>query len=71
MLNPAPPQAVAGTHSLATYPAAGGILFLHGIPAIGTKSQLKEALGPQSQLNLPFANGGWDTQSAVLYFDFR
>ena len=28
-----------------------GIAFLHGIPAIGTKSQRPETLGPQGQMN--------------------
>jgi hypothetical protein len=30
---------------------------MHGITAIGTKSQKKEDLGPQSQNNITFANG--------------
>ena len=71
MLNPGIPKAIARTNSMAVYPASGGISFMHGITAIGTKSQKKEDLGPQGQNNLVFANGGLDTQSAVLYFDFR
>ena len=71
LLNPTVPKAVARTQSVATYPASGGLSFLHGIPAIGTKSQKAEDLGPQSQKNLTFANGGLDTFSGVLYFDFR
>ncbi|MFC4144624.1 glycoside hydrolase family 2 TIM barrel-domain containing protein [Pedobacter mendelii] len=70
MLNPAIPKGLGKANSFAGYPT-NGISFLHGIPAIGTKSQKKEDLGPQSQPNLTFANGGLDTQSAVLYFDFR
>ncbi len=71
MLNPAIPKAIARTNSIVNYPASAGISFLHGIPAIGTKSQKAENLGPQGQNNLTFANGALDTQSAVLYFDFR
>ncbi|MFD2571289.1 glycoside hydrolase family 2 TIM barrel-domain containing protein [Spirosoma soli] len=71
LLNPTVPKAAARTQSVATYPASGGISFLHGIPAVGTKTQKKETLGPQSQNNLTFANGGLDTFSGVLYFDFR
>ncbi len=71
LLNPAIPKAAARTQSVATYPAAGGLSFLHGIPAIGTKTQKSEGLGPQSQKNLTFANGGLDTFSGMLYIDFR
>jgi hypothetical protein len=56
---------------MAVYPKSGGISFMHGITAIGTKSQKKEDLGPQSQTNITFANGGNDTHVGVLYFDFR
>ena len=71
LLNPTVPKAANRTQSVANYPASGGISFLHGIPAIGTKTQKTEDLGPQSQKNLTFANGGLDTFSGVLYFDFR
>lgn len=56
---------------MAVYPKSGGISFMHGITAIGTKSQKKEDLGPQSQNNITFANGGNDTMVGTLYFDFR
>lgn len=71
LLNPAVPKAAARTQSVAAYPASGGLSFLHGIPAVGTKTQKTEDLGPQSQKNLTFANDGLDTFSGVLYFDFR
>lgn len=70
MLNPAIPKGLGRANSMATYPT-NGISFLNGITSIGTKSQKKEDLGPQSQNNLTFANGGLDTQSAVLYFNFH
>lgn len=70
MLNPAQPKDVAKTNSMAIYPASGGISFMHGITAIGTKSQKIEDLGPQSQNNITFANGGLDTMKGTLYFKF-
>jgi hypothetical protein len=71
MLNPQDAKFVAKTNSTVIYPASGGISFLHGIPAIGTKSQKPEDLGPQGHNNLTFANGGSDTMKGILYFDFR
>ncbi|HEX8329811.1 MAG TPA: glycoside hydrolase family 2 TIM barrel-domain containing protein, partial [Hymenobacter sp.] len=71
LFNPAVPKYAARTNSTAPFPAAGGISFLHGISAIGTKSQKAETLGPQSQLNITNANGHTDNQYGVLYFDFR
>ncbi len=71
LLNPAVPKALGRANSMAVYPKAGGISFMHGITSIGTKSQKKEDLGPQSVANITFANGGNDTQTGVLYFDFR
>jgi hypothetical protein len=71
MLNPAEPAYVAKTNSTVVYPSSGGISFMHGIPAIGTKSQKPEDLGPQSQTNLTFANGGLETMKGTLFFDFR
>lgn len=71
LFNPDTPKGLGRAHSMAVYPKSGGISFMHGITAIGTKSQKKEDLGPQSQNNITFANGGNDTQTEVLYFDFR
>jgi hypothetical protein len=71
LLNPSIPKGLGTANSMAVYPKSGGISFMHGITAIGTKSQKKEDLGPQSQTNITFANGGNDTHVGVLYFDFR
>jgi hypothetical protein len=71
LFNPAIPKALGRANSMAVYPKSAGISFMHGITAIGTKSQRKEDLGPQSQNNFTFANGGNDMQRGVLYFDFR
>ncbi|MBC7888231.1 MAG: glycoside hydrolase family 2 [Ferruginibacter sp.] len=71
LLNPAVPKGLQRANSMAVYPKQGGISFMHGITAIGTKSQKKEDLGPQSQNNITFANGGNDTETGILYFDFR
>ncbi|CAN5360923.1 glycoside hydrolase family 2 [soil metagenome] len=71
LLNPDVPKGLGRANSMAVYPKGGGISFMNGITAIGTKSQKKEDLGPQSQNNITFANGGNDTESGVLYFDFR
>jgi hypothetical protein len=71
MLNPQAPSGLNRANSMAVYPASGGISFMNGIPAIGTKTQKKEDLGPQSQPNITFANGGLDTMQGDLYFDFR
>ncbi len=43
-----------------------GIAFLHGIPAIGTKFQKPEALGPESQKNK--ASG---TYRGTVWFHFE
>jgi hypothetical protein len=71
LFTPSIPGSLGRANSMAVYPKSGGISFMHGITAIGTKSQKKEDLGPQSQFNITFANGGHDTQSGVLYFDFK
>ena len=71
MLNPAVPKGLGRAGSMVTYPASSGISFMNGIPVIGTKTQKKEDLGPQSQPNITFANGGLDTMQGNLYFDFR
>lgn len=71
LLNPALPKGLNNANSMAVYPKAGGLSFMHGITAIGTKLQKKEELGPQSQDNIVFANGNNDTQFGILYFDFN
>jgi hypothetical protein len=71
LMNPAIARGLGKANSMAEYPKAGGVSFMHGITSIGTKSQRKEDLGPQSQPSITFANGGNDTQVGQLYFDFR
>ena len=71
LFNPAVAKALNNANSMAVYPKSGGISFMHGITSIGTKSQRREDLGPQSQDNIVFANGGNDTMVGTLYFDFR
>ena len=71
LLTPAVPKGLGRANSMAVYPNSGGISFMNGISAIGTKTQNKLDLGPQSQNNITFANGGNDTMSGTLYFDFR
>ena len=71
LFNPAVPKGLGRANSMAVYPKSAGISFMHGITSIGTKSQKKEDLGPQSQNNITFANGGNDTMVGVLYFNFN
>ena len=70
LFNPAVPKAADCTHSVAAFPASGGISLLYGISATGTKSWFPAGLGLQSQLNSTTANGHIDAQYRVLYFDF-
>ncbi len=70
MLTPTRPKAANNNNTVPVFPS-GGLSFLHDIPAIGTKFQKAEVLGPQSQKALTEANGGSDTLQGVLYFDFR
>ncbi len=70
MLTPTSPKRAPNDNTKPPFPA-GNISFMHGIPAIGTKFQKPEDLGPQAQKNMASANGGTDTQTGVLYFDFR
>lgn len=46
----------------------GSIGFMHAIPAIGTKFNRPEVLGPQSEKNV---RKGSEPVTGVLYFDFR
>ncbi|WP_460906940.1 glycoside hydrolase family 2 protein [Spirosoma areae] len=70
VFTPARPKAAPNDNTVPVFPA-GGLSFLHDIPAIGTKFQKPAGLGPQSQPALTGANGGSDTFQGVLYFDFR
>lgn len=70
LLTPTSASKANNANTVPTFPS-GGISFMQGITAIGTKFQKPESLGPQSQPNLLYANGGTDMQQGVLYFDFR
>ena len=70
MFTPARPKAAPNDNTVPVFPS-GGISFLHDIPAIGTKFQKAELLGPQSQKALTGANGGQDAFQGTLFFDFR
>ncbi len=70
VLTPASPKGANNANTTPAFPS-GGISFMHGISAIGTKFQKPETMGPQSQSNQMYANGGGDTLQGVLYFDFR
>jgi hypothetical protein len=50
----------------------GDISFMHGIPAIGTKSQKPEKMGPMSQKNMYYDYGKDPSRAKdiTLYFDF-
>ncbi len=70
MFTPSPPKAAPNANTVPVFPS-GGISFLNDIPAIGTKFQKADVLGPQSQKSLTSANGASDTLQGVIYFDFR
>ncbi len=70
MLTPTSPSKAPNANTVPVFPS-GGISFMHGISAIGTKFQKPETTGPAGQPNLMYANGGTDTEQSVLYFDFR
>ncbi len=69
------PENPAVAHNTAPPFPSGDISFMQAIPAIGTKSQKAENLGPSGKKNLYFDYGPydkWQTRSKklVLYFDF-
>ncbi|WP_375443899.1 glycoside hydrolase family 2 protein [uncultured Fibrella sp.] len=70
VFTPSPPQKANNANTVPAFPA-GGLSFLHDIPAIGGKFQTANLLGPQGQPSLTVANGAADTLQGVLYFDFR
>ena len=70
LFTPSRPKTANNENTLPIFPA-GGISFLNDIPAIGTKFQKPEVLGPQSQQGQTSANGSSDTLYGELYFDFR
>lgn len=69
LFTPAKPQFVAG----GTYPPfpEGDISFLYEIPAIGTKFNQPEQLGPKSQKGMFSGHNGDEFYPIKLWFDFR
>jgi hypothetical protein len=67
LLKPTRHKAATNNHTSPPFPD-GSIGFMHAIPAIGTKFNRPEVMGPQSQKNL---RQGSVPLSGVLYFDFR
>ena len=49
---------------------AGDISFMHGIPPIGTKSQIPENMGPMGRKNMYYDYGRTRPKEMTLYFDF-
>jgi hypothetical protein len=49
---------------------SGDISFLHGIPPIGTKSQVPENMGPSGKKNMYYDYGNTRPKEMTLYFDF-
>jgi hypothetical protein len=49
---------------------SGDISFMHGIPPIGTKSQVPENMGPMGKKNMFYTYGNTLCKKMTLYFDF-
>lgn len=49
---------------------SGDISFMHGIPPIGTKSQVAENMGPSGRKNMYFDYWKARAKNMTLYFDF-
>lgn len=67
LLKPEKPKAAGNNNTSPPFPE-GNLGFLHAIPAIGTKFNRPEVMGPQSQRNLRQGNV---PLSGTLFFDFR
>ncbi|MCF6333793.1 MAG: hypothetical protein L3J11_10965 [Draconibacterium sp.] len=69
LFTPAKPQNVRG----GVYPSfpKGNISFLYDIPAIGTKFQQADKLGPKSQKGIFGSHRGDENYPIKLWFDFR
>jgi hypothetical protein len=69
LFTPAIPKYVKGD----VYPPfpEGDISFLYEIPAIGTKFQQAEVMGPSGQKGMYKGHGGDETYPIKLWFDFR
>lgn len=66
------PESPAHVYNTAPPFPSGDISFLQGIPAIGTKSQKPDRLGPSGQKNMYYDYGKSKDYAKVmvLYFDF-
>jgi hypothetical protein len=49
---------------------SGDISFMHGIPPIGTKSQVPENMGSMGKKNMFYTYGNTRCKEMTLYFDF-
>ena len=49
---------------------SGDISFMHGIPPIGTKSQVPENMGPMGKKHMFYTYGNTRCKEITLYFDF-
>lgn len=67
LLKPIKHKAATNNNTSPPFPE-GSIGFMHAIPAIGTKFNRPEVLGPQSQKNIRRGN---EQVNGMLYFDFR
>jgi hypothetical protein len=67
VLQPEKPEGAKNNNTSPPFPA-GSIGFMNAIPAIGTKFNRPEVMGPQSQRNIRHDN---EPVKGVLYFDFR
>lgn len=67
LLKPEKPKGATNNNTSPPFPD-GNIGIMHAIPAIGTKFNRPEVMGPQSQKNVRQGNG---PVNGVLYFNFR
>jgi len=67
MLTPETPQ---DSYNTAPPFPSGDISFMHGIPPIGTKSQVPENMGPMGKKNMFYTYGNERCKEMTLYFDF-
>ncbi len=67
LLKPEKPKGATNNNTSPPFPD-GNIGIMHAIPAIGTKFNRPEVMGPQSQKNVRHGN---EPVNGVLYFNFR
>ncbi len=64
------PEAPKDPYNTAPPFPTGDISFMHGIPPIGTKSQVPENMGPMGTKNRYYDYGKTKPKEMTLYFDF-